>query len=496
MNPTLTPEQERILRESTSVAQRAAQSIGGTFTQGVGFTPGTGPGAYQPPTAITPDSLTPAEPYKLPQPKQAQSSEALVPSVNSTAAAANTLVNTTETSPTADVAKSDNQSFLKKLFEKYTGQNAEIANINKETDVAAKKARAQELANNLDVIDKEFRDQVAIIKTSPGGTVSGNAEKLALAQDVYNNRRANAALSYRIASNDYTNAAELADSKIKAVREDLTQGINLYKLAVDAVNNDLTESEKLKVASNLRIKEDAAKRVLDTYDTALQAGFDNKAGSGYFDALDEARRSGNPAEINRVMSRYGYKTLDQQLKAAQIADIYSKVGERNPKGTGELQLAQAEDAINTTTNLLNDSYLTTAVGPNAAARISLSSGFTGGKQNFVAGIEQLRSNLNLQSLIDAKARGATFGALSDQELKVLSNSATRIGSWAVKDKDGNVTEYNVSEKEFKKELDKINNFAKLDYILKGGSPDSVNVKIINGKELWTENSDGTFTRLR
>ncbi len=68
----------------------------------------------------------------------------------------------------------------------------------------------------------------------------------------------------------------------------------------------------------------------------------------------------------------------------------------------------------------------------------------------------MRSQLNLDTLIQAKSQGATFGALSDNELRMLASAATKMGTWAKKDGDGNVIGYNVGEKTFKKELDNIN----------------------------------------
>lgn len=161
----------------------------------------------------------------------------------------------------------------------------------------------------------------------------------------------------------------------------------------------------------------------------------------------------------------------------------------------EQQLAQQKAGIDLTNGLVTSNYLSGAVGPNGLSRLSPFSYFTGGKQNFIAGVEQLRSGLNLQSLIDAKAKGATFGALSDQELQVLANTATKIGTWAIKDDKGQVTGYNVGEADFKRELDKINNFAKMDYILKGGNPAEVGVTTMPDGTHWVKNSDGTLTQL-
>ena len=153
------------------------------------------------------------------------------------------------------------------------------------------------------------------------------------------------------------------------------------------------------------------------------------------------------------------------------------------------------DSIN---NILTSSALSTTVGPTSLFR-GLSLGgvvnkLSGAKQNFIGDVEQLTTGLTTTNLIDLKAQGATFGALNEQEFNTIKNSATKINTWAVKDKNGNVTGYNASEKDFKKELDKINNFGKLDYVYRGGNPADVGVNIIDGK-YYTKNSDGSITEL-
>ena len=62
--------------------------------------------------------------------------------------------------------------------------------------------------------------------------------------------------------------------------------------------------------------------------------------------------------------------------------------------------------------------------------------FNSKRTNFVAGVEQLISKESLESLIAAKAKGATFGALSDTEMAILRSAATKIAGWRI-DKDGN-----------------------------------------------------------
>jgi hypothetical protein len=120
----------------------------------------------------------------------------------------------------------------------------------------------------------------------------------------------------------------------------------------------------------------------------------------------------------------------------------------------------------------------------------------GSRTNTIANVEQLRSQLSLDALIQAKKNGATFGALSDQEMKILSNSATKLSSWAIKDYAGNVTGYNTTEANFKAELDRINNLAKLDYLIKGGAPEDVDVTLMPDGRYATANSNGTVSILK
>ena len=165
-----------------------------------------------------------------------------------------------------------------------------------------------------------------------------------------------------------------------------------------------------------------------------------------------------------------------------------------PAATPVMSQALTKANVDLITGLTKDKGLNSSVGPNYLARFSITNQLSGTKSNFIAGVQQLTSQLSLDSLIRAKAQGATFGALSDSELNVLANSASKLNSWAIK-KDGNVTGYNASEKDFRAELDRINNFAKLDYVLKGGSPEQVGIKREADGTYTTINSDGSITNL-
>lgn len=100
-----------------------------------------------------------------------------------------------------------------------------------------------------------------------------------------------------------------------------------------------------------------------------------------------------------------------------------------------------------------------AVGTIGLTRRFLSGNmFTGNVDNTVAMINSIVSNQALKDLTDAKAGGATFGALSDRELDVLSSANTTLSQFAKHkdDKaDGKILYYDNSEKNVKAELERL-----------------------------------------
>lgn len=95
---------------------------------------------------------------------------------------------------------------------------------------------------------------------------------------------------------------------------------------------------------------------------------------------------------------------------------------------------------------------------------------SGSGQDFAGGVHKLTSGLSLDTLIEAKARGATFGALSDSELRILSSAATSLADWEVKDSKG-VPQgiWNIDEKSFKRELNTIKDLTNRAILLKQGT---------------------------
>lgn len=364
------------------------------------------------------------------------------------------------------------------LLEKLGLKGAKTAQVQQEEGVFEKKKEVTDLENKIRAKKLAYTRQIENLQANKQGKFGGAVEQdVANLERAGNRELADLAIQYQAASGNYKDAFDIAEAKIKAEFEPLQDEINNRTNLYNLMQNDLSEKEKMQMQADIQQKQ-----------TELNYQFDVKLAQEK-DKIEQANPmfAANLANVyDQIRSRRAGDLLAQQKAAADA-----------PGGTTTVfQQAQAKGNIDLANNLVNDKYLSAAVGPNRSSRLSVANIFTGGRGNFVAGVEQLRSQLSLDSLIQAKAKGATFGALSEGELNILSNSATRIGSWAIKDKDKNVVGYRTSEANFKKEMDKINNFAKLDFLLKGGDPATIGVKTMPDGTLWTANSDGTFTQLK
>ncbi len=115
-----------------------------------------------------------------------------------------------------------------------------------------------------------------------------------------------------------------------------------------------------------------------------------------------------------------------------------------------------QDKVKLIDSLLSSKGLAGSVGTYGVSRWTPLTIDKAERANFEAGINQLLSQETLDVLTDLKSRGGTLGALSEKELKILQDGASRIGSWMVKDKNGNPTgEFAASEADFKAELQRI-----------------------------------------
>lgn len=163
--------------------------------------------------------------------------------------------------------------------------------------------------------------------------------------------------------------------------------------------------------------------------------------------------------------------LDNKLKQAQLNRTIKETSLLGKQTATESKAEAAalkeanssipvmQDKITLIDALSKHKGLTGSVGAYKVARFTPFSIDKAAKQEFAGGIHKLVGGLTLDNLIAAKARGATFGALSEGELRILANSATAITDWEVKDDNGKGTGvWAIDQSSFKRELDTIKQY--------------------------------------
>ena len=349
------------------------------------------------------------------------------------------------------------------------------------------------------------------------------------------------------AQGNLTAATARLDKLWSIHKEDVTNEYNYKKSVFDAVFSFASKSEQnlldarlsdiksadAKTQSNLDLAQQWSKMAVQTGQSNLITQFtalDPKSATFARDfgvlqakvvdptvALDVQLKRAQLAGLNapKGPAKRDTQVVDGKLIDMQTGEVITDVGAKNQQVT-----AQSLQSISDVDSLLkNKTGMATAVGTNFLTR-SNGGGFwstlakaatlvgfgpatkqvysilTGKEQAFIGGVEQMRQQLTLDNLVRAKQNGATFGALSDGERQMLASSATKIGTWAIKDEAGNVTGYNIDENTFKKEVQAINNFAKIDYLNRGGEPAEIGAVVNSDKTVWVKNADGTFTQLK
>lgn len=170
---------------------------------------------------------------------------------------------------------------------------------------------------------------------------------------------------------------------------------------------------------------------------------------------------------------------DGKIDATQLATIKTLADFAKVTGTTTSNITQqleAKNKLESIDSLINGKGQASAVGATGITRKGLGKFFTfggiqsGARKNFVATTESLLTGLTIQQLQQAKANGATFGALTEGEMKLLDSAASKINQTKVTDKNGKTVGYAISEKDFNAEMNKIKQFAVIDYERRTGQP--------------------------
>lgn len=175
------------------------------------------------------------------------------------------------------------------------------------------------------------------------------------------------------------------------------------------------------------------------------------------DLTQETGQISETAQYYADQIKSGQLKITDKIITDKGRDFISQV-ERALINQPSLKEQTNQERVDLIDNILNHKGLNSSVGPTAVTRFAIFDKLTGKKQDFIGKVQQLVDAVTLQKLVDVKGQGATFGQLSDQERQVIERSATPINQWKIVNKDGNVVGYNVSQKDFKAELDRLRNY--------------------------------------
>lgn len=366
--------------------------------------------------------------------------------------------------------KEENQSFNDLLASLNAPGSAELTNqaYGANNGVDQLQLELNDINSQILAEQEGLRRQIEEIQDRGGMTVSGAKSTIDAARRKSLRTQADLAIIQMSKQGRYDSAKAVADRAVSAILEKQKNQQQLRMMAYERSKEAFSKSEQ----REFEFRQKERDRQLENEEYRLRLAFD--------------------AKIKQSDPLYQANLANARLEGAKLRQQLAPAPQLTP-----LKAAKVKNQVFELRNLSTSSALSGAVGPNRLARSDPSSFFTGSKQNFIGSIEQLREGLTLDTLQQAKANGATFGGLSDGERITLAAAATKIGSWAVKNKNGEVTGYNVDELSFKKELDTINNFARLDYILRGGDPTEVGVTVTPDGAMWVENTyDGNLTQIQ
>jgi predicted nucleic acid-binding Zn-ribbon protein len=394
----------------------------------------------------------------------------------------------TPPAPTETTTKEEEPSWMKYI----TGSSAPTNPITAynqaygASGIEDKSKLVNDITSQLQAINAEATTQTLGLEdpTKMGGAISTSGFLNRQQQEV-NRQAAIKALPLQAqlsaAQGNLTAATDKLNTLFKLQSDYDTQVYNYNKDLRDKVYQYATAEEKAKLDAQTKIEDRAYQEKQDAIKNAkaiAKEAMDNGQAdiASQITALDPKSKT-YTQDVANLQAKIVNPTaeLDKKLKELQIQkaqqDLVPKATATTPEEIEiqkENQILGLQDKINTLDTLIKGDL--PAVGTNIFSRGDPLTVFTGNTQNFIGSVQQLVSKDTLDTLINLKKAGGTLGALSDQERIMLQSAATKIGTWAIKDKVGNVLGYNINQKAFKDELKTIKNLTERALKASGGVP--------------------------
>ena len=476
-------------------------ATGQRFTQGDIFSPSTymsnlGAGT---PTITNKDVTTPYNP--VPSYTDSTDYNSILGGIS-----AGTLTNADALQAINDTAGKEQSSLFQSMIESIgtPPSSAEAyKKAQKQTDILAKQQKVSDLTSQLNSITAQGQaNQLAVVglgRGIPEGIIGGQQAQFARETAI---QSLPVAAQLSAAQGNLELAQQNLDTLFKLYSDDATNQYNYKKEVVKAVYDFATKQQQNKLDLALKLEDRAYQErkasLADAKDYAKMAFENGQSALGSQIMSLDIKSSTYRNDLSQLLSQIKSPTLalDVALKNAQLAKLQketSLLGE--PTAADRKALLEAktsakagipilEDKIAAVDILSNHPALSNRVGTSVFTRkadesnlsdiivrgfplIGLPSNLqdiyydtTGQGQDFAGGVHKLTSKEFLDALIDAKARGATFGSLTEREGDAIRASATAINDWEIKnDKGIGIGIWNIDEQSFKRELDNIKRVA-------------------------------------
>ncbi|MCK9371053.1 hypothetical protein M0R04_14170 [Candidatus Dojkabacteria bacterium] len=327
---------------------------------------------------------------------------------------------------------------------------------------------AQDAANR--AVDLMFQDREAVL--------NAKLKQIELIQPLLTaqEKKRTDALNYALGKE----ATALAEQK--QTQKDIEGiGLQLAQFGVDPsiIKGARTVGEALQLAgTNLvdpkqkyeiaKLKAETEKAQTENYYLNLYGGMTPSQYSSYVKdqkkAIEDAKTEEEKSRLQGEALGETVNLMEGILKSPGLAASVGTTG-LSRTGTGRLGTALGGALAGAGAGSLALPGVGTVVGGVAGLVGGLYAGspaeLSGAKQNFIGSVEQMISQKFLNNLIDVKAQGATFGALQKAEQDALTEAATKIGNWRIRDKNDKVIGYNIDEGNFRTEMNIILRLTKL-----------------------------------
>ena len=397
--------------------------------------------------------------------------------------------------------------FTKKLAEMGTVNPMEIqANLEKQKGLEEKRMVANNLANQINALNAEAQVAKQTLESQAGGKDVTTAFLGKQQQEIDRQLSIKSlplTAQYQAALGDFQAAQSSVDklfastlayeeSKINKKYKDIEFA---YQFATAKEKRELDAvKEKTRVSeNNATIQRDAIKSIITNGLKLAEAANDTKS-AGQILALDQTSPD---FQTKLAVITSGIKDkmtpmqqLDYKIKQANLAQTLKetslmgaptqkeKDAEKEAMTTKVGQQEVLQDKLDLIGIIKKSDGLNQRVGSNIQSRTpdgfwagvgkfatvvgipgviaDLLQESTGSGQGFAGAVHRLANIEFIDKLINAKAQGATFGALNQQEADSLRESATQINSWEYKDSKGaGIGIWNIDEKRFMEEITRI-----------------------------------------